>query len=235
VLPGLTTDEQRDLIVSVGTHRGARRLSPVEVAELFGKARRAGASLDECGRAAGFSSSTMVSRFLRLLTLNPRVRHVIDWGASDSTIAFSAASELAKLPDDEEQLVGVDTALTHAMTSAEIKQVVQNRLRSGKPIAQALDEIVRLRPQVERRHVFVGAVTSPDVRNAVLALRQAERDALLARAVRRVVASGIESGGRLGLDRFTLAGSVDFAAALTASGDFEERMNAALAEELRQS
>lgn len=233
-LPGLTADEHRDLIVSVGTHRGSRRLSPLEVAQSFARAREAGASLDECAAAVGFAGPTMVSRFLRLLELDDAVQHLVDWGASDSTVSFTAASELGRLPLGTEQAVAAEAVLEHRMRVGEVKQLIQSRLRSGKRIEDSVEVILRLRPRIERRHVFVGAIASQPLRQALERLRQAERDELLKGVLRRILPAGTHAAGRLGTDRFTIAGAEDLAMVFTADPDFEETVAATLAEALKQ-
>jgi hypothetical protein len=203
MLPGLTHEESRDLIMSVGTYRGTRRLSPVEVATLFEKAITAGASAEECARTAGFKGSTMIPKFLRLLRLNSDLHHLIGWGQSGASISFMAASEIGRLNEDE-QAEAFDVAIGNQMTKMEVLHMVQLRIRSRRRIAACADDIVRMRPRVTRMHVFLGAVTDGDTRQGLAKLKQSERDDLLASALAETYDSLPKTSGRLGIERFTI-------------------------------
>ena len=84
----LSPQELQGLLLSVGTHRGKRLLSPVEVANLFAKVTSEGGRLGDCARAAQLEGTTMVGRFLRLLKLPESVRHLVDWGSNPGAIGF---------------------------------------------------------------------------------------------------------------------------------------------------
>src|SRR5262249_39524296 len=149
--------------------------------------------------------ATVINEFLRLLRLAPEVRHLVDWRrATDASIGFKAASKLAQLPDNTEQIRVCRAALQHRFSKAEVEQVVQLRRRSEKPIEDCISEALRLRPRVQQLNVFLGAVTSPQVRTRLGALTQADRDELLQSAVRRRFPAIGPFGSRLGPDRFTI-------------------------------
>src|ERR1043166_6570687 len=96
-LPGLSDEQCRHLLISVGTHRRDRALSPLEVAELLEKALGAGATRRQI-RSVLQLGSTEVSTFLRLLELDPGIRHLAGWsGKAKSTIPFSSLAHLAGL------------------------------------------------------------------------------------------------------------------------------------------
>ena len=93
---GLEQKEYQDLILSIGTHRGSRRLSPLEVARLIDKALNSGATRKDCTQALQVSS-TQISTFLKLLTLAPEIQYLAGWrGSKNATIAFSTMAELAR-------------------------------------------------------------------------------------------------------------------------------------------
>src|SRR5687768_14717497 len=100
-IDGLSAEEQRQLIVSVGTHRGTRALSPIEVANLFERARRRGVPIQECASATGMQA-TQVSRFLALLKLPEDLQHIVAWGRGAEGIAFSAAFEITRLNSEDD-------------------------------------------------------------------------------------------------------------------------------------
>jgi hypothetical protein len=203
MLPGLTHEEGRNLIMSVGTYRGTRRLSPVEVATLFEKAITAGASPQECARTAGFKGSTMIPKFLRLLRLNSNLHHLIGWGQSGASISFIAASEIGRLNEDE-QAEAFDVAIGNEMTKMEVLHMIQLRIRSRRRITACATDIVRMRPKVTRVHVFLGAVTDESTRQNLAKLKQSERDQLLASALTETYGSLPKTSGRLGIERFTI-------------------------------
>ena len=76
---GLSADEYKQLLMSVGTHRGVRPITPVQVAALFKRAADAGSTPAASAEATHVSAS-MVSRFLKLLELSPDIQHLVDWG-----------------------------------------------------------------------------------------------------------------------------------------------------------
>ena len=229
---GLSPEEEKELILSVGTHRSGRRLSPLEVAQFFGRMTTHGASLKDCADLVQFEGTTMVSRFLRLLELEPDIQHLVDWGQSGSTVAFTAATELSKL-DRSEQRPAVREILENGLKSQEVKQLVQLRRRSGKSLDVCAEEIVRLRPQIERRHVIIGAVTDPEVKSALESVLQTERDRYLLEVIRSVF--GLRSGFacRLGVDRFTVTADEITGDRILAHEEFEQEINSGLKERIK--
>lgn len=200
---GLSSDEYRQLVMSVGTHRGERKLSPVEVAGLLNKAIEAGANRKECSQALDVGP-TQMSTFLRLLRLAPEVQHLADWGeGSGSTIPFSSLAQLASL-EARAQDVAARAILGHRLTWKEVVQLVQVVGRSGKAIEQCIDDVVRLRPEVEIRHLFIGSLTSESLQTSLATVSQAERDSLLAEALRGILGMSEGLSGRLGTSNFTL-------------------------------
>src|SRR5687767_2612557 len=123
----MTTDvlserERQRLLLSVGTHRGQRPLSPVEVANLYAKMINAGASLSDCARASNLEGPTWVTRFLQLLKLPESVRHLIVFGGGAGTISFSTGAEIAKLENDAEEETLIRAALSHRLSGSEVRQ-----------------------------------------------------------------------------------------------------------------
>jgi hypothetical protein len=210
----LSPSERQGLLLSVGTHRGKRPLSPLEVATIFEKIVGAGGSLADCARAARLDGTTMVGRFLRLLSLPEAVRHLVDWGSRPGTVGPSAGAELARLNDDDAEEQVVRGVLTYRLSSAEVRQVVQLRKRSRRPIADCLNEVVGMRSTVDRRYVYVGAVTDGDLAGALRTMSQNDRDALLARALDTALPGQELSVSRLAPTRFTLVGGAEFGALL---------------------
>jgi hypothetical protein len=221
MVQGLSPAEHKGLLLSVGTHRGKRPLSPVEVAMLFKRAADAGASLRDLAELVHFDGTTMVSRFLRLLELNPEIQHLIDWGQSGSTIAFSAASELSRL-DTGEQVGACTAVLENQLSSAEVKELVQLRLRSQQSLPDCIAAVLRMRPRIEKRHLLIGAVMAEGVRIRLRTMTQAERDALFQQVLLELLSPLDDYSGRLGVERFTISGNEAVAERLTSGqADFE--------------
>jgi len=230
---GVSTDVQKKLLLSVGSHKAIRPLSPVEVADAVQTALKCGTTLQEVAEFLHLEGTSVLTKFVRLLKLSPEVRHLVDWGRSDSTIGFTAASEVARLTDAESQMQLCQAGLQHQLGSGEMKQIVQLRQRSGRPLADCIGEIVGMRPQLQRIHVLLGAVTPPDVRARLAALSQAERDTALRSAVQRAFPRLAKFGCRLGAERFTITGGDEVSAELVHGGnEFEAAINDALAETL---
>lgn len=211
MLPGLSKLEIGRLRMSVGygTHKTGRLLSPVEVARLLQRAIHAGASLSDCASALGFKGTTWPSRFLSVLALPAEILHLVDWGRTDnSAIGFTTAVEVARMEDDDEKrTIGLAT-LEHQLQTDEIRQIAQIRKRSHRPIQDCLQEVLGMRPIVERRYVFVGALAEEALREAVTSLSQAQRNSLLHDIIDTL---GLEAeAGRLGEQLFTLVGGDRF-------------------------
>jgi len=220
MLPGLTSDEYKQLILSVGTHRGKRRISPVEAAVLFDKAQRAGASLADCAKAVQLEGPTWVGRFLNLLKLPEDVRHLVDWGRGAGAVTFTSAADIARLDDPDDRRAAIQAALTHNFSSKEVRQLVQLKKRSERTIAECTEGVLKMRPQVDVRHVFIGSVAE-GLRDRLRDLGQYARDEAFANVVKQVVGPGVS--GRLGAERFTLVGSKAFSSVIAAKKDTLER------------
>lgn len=233
MLAGLNALELGRLRMSLGygTHKKGRPLSPIEVGELLHKAHSEGMSLQDCATAVQLDGTGHIGRFLTILKLPKDLQHLIGWGAEKNFIGFTAAFELTKLNDADEQRVVAETILADGLTSKEVRQVAQLRNRSNKTISQSINEILGMRQQVTKRFVFVGSMLSES--ESKLAKRtQSARDMILASAMADL---GIRSAtGRLGSRLFTLVGNEDFNASLQKIGkeNIEERIRALVSKAL---
>jgi hypothetical protein len=227
-MSALTDDERRDLLMSVGTHRSQRRLSPIGVAQLFRKAMDGGESLSWCASAVDLSNADMVKRFLRLLDLPPSVQVTVAWRGSDTTLAFTAATEVARLPKHLQEQTAHE-ALAYRLSSSEVKYVVQRIARSGRDPRSAVEEIVALRPAVERHHVFIGVFSSADLGKRIDDLEQDERDELLA-ATLATLTEEPHAAVRLTPAGFVISGGDRLADIIRGLGDFETSISEAMRE-----
>jgi hypothetical protein len=192
----------------------------------------AGTPPKDLAAALHLNGTSMIARFVRLLDLPAPILHLVDWGQTKATITFTSASELSRLRSHEDQAALSASALELGLTSSEVKAIVQLRQRSKKPIAECTNEIVKLRTEIVRRNIFIGAVNSPELKAQLTTLHQVDRDRLLVRVIDQLLPGSGGISARLGHDRFTL-GTEDRAVAdqiLSLPGGFEGAVNVALAE-----
>jgi hypothetical protein len=232
---GLSTDIQKKLLLSIGSHRDIRLLTPVEVGEAVQTSVNAGTTMQEVAEFLHLEGTSVLTKFVRLLRLSPDVRHLVDWGRSDATIGFTAASEVARLDDPADQLQLCQAGLRNRLGSSEMKQILQLHKRSGQSISDCIEEILKLRPRTAQIHVLIGGITEPALSARLAAVSQAERDKWLHQAVTKSFPALARYGGRLGPNRFTITGDKAVSAELTKDGkDFEAVINHALAETVSQ-
>ena len=216
MLPGLSALELGRIRMSVGygTHKRGRPLSPVDVGMGLRKAISHGASLAECAEVIPLHE-TGIARFLRILQLPADLQHLVDWGSGRNFIAFSSAVEMVKLANVEDQHAVANEVLAKGLSSKEVRQVAQLRRRSGQSIEACVEEVLGMRPKIEKKYVFLGSVSPEDV-DALGRLTQPVRDAILSAGME---ALGIlNATGRLGARFFTLVGDERFNASMRAIG-----------------
>ena len=201
---GLQPEEFKNLIISVGSHKGLRPLSPVEVASLLDRMRQAGSSPKDIAAALHLEGPSMIARFVRLLGLHQDVLHLVDWGQSDVTIGFTSASDLSRIPPDEQPLACA-ASLENQFSKTEVQQLVQRLLRSKRTVQDCIADTLKLRPTVEKHYLFIGLITSDRTKEHLRTLSQNERDQLLSEVLTQVFPIGTSTGARLGSARFTLS------------------------------
>lgn len=227
-MKGLTPEEYKALLRSVGTHRAERLLSPLEVAHFLKRAVAAGSTRKQCAEALNLGQ-TQVATFLKLLDLAPDIQHLADWGRStNASVSFSSLAELAQLSQPKQSEVA-NAILRYGLTGKEVVQLVQIANRSKKPIAKCIDDIIRLRPQVETRHLFVGAITSESLRQHIESCLQSERDKQFEEALTMILGRRGLVSGRLGSTNFSILSSQALSKLLGLSPDeLEQAVNDAL-------
>lgn len=206
MLLGLTPTELRRLQLSVGTLRGVRDLTPVEVADYYAIALKAGASKAECVRETQLSGPTMVDRFLKLRKLPRRLRHLVDWGKSGKgAIGFSGAVELTQFPRGSQEEMGLKI-VEHELTKKEIVSVRQLLERSSDPLSRCLERVLRRRPTVRHVEVILGSIGAADLQTILQEYSQRERNALLRAALDELVPGAGITSARLGSFSFSVVG-----------------------------
>ncbi|HZN71396.1 MAG TPA: hypothetical protein VFC00_06900 [Micromonosporaceae bacterium] len=191
----------RDLVLSVGTHRSNRPLSPLEVADAISHYSNE-FGWEDCLSRISLTEST-ARKFLTLRELDESVASLVDWNNRPGTISFSSAAELRRLKPAEQREVR-DGLLRNRMTRDEVRQVVQLRVRSGRPLRDLVAEVLGMRPQVVTLHLLLGGITEPEVTRALGDLAQKQRDELLLRATSGIDAGATLTSGRLLPDRFSV-------------------------------
>lgn len=227
-MKGLTENELKDLILSVGTHRGTRRRSPTEVAQLLEKAIDAGTTRRQCTETLGIGS-TQISTFLRLLELSPDIQHLAEWSKLDSaSIPFSSLSEIARL-DEKDQAAAAEAILRYDMKWKEVVQLTQIALRSSAGIDESISKVLQLRPEIETRHLIIGAVTSKTVQLQLAEMSQSDRNSEFLGLLQEGLGLSKDFSARLGQTRFTIIGASNPVedAGLSAE-EFQEKVNKAL-------
>ena len=207
MLPGLTIDEERDLVLSIGTHFGKRRLSPIEAAKLFRKALASGASTKMCAQAVGLAGPSMISRFTQLLKLSPKISYMVDWGQRglmSSMISFASAWRLAELSELEQELV-TPQVIANQMNKEEVRQLIQLRKRSQKNINECVNDVLRMRPTITKRYVFLGAIMEASLRMRLGEMCQIERDEIFASVIDELWGKLPNTTMHLGAESFTVA------------------------------
>jgi hypothetical protein len=232
-LKGLSPETARHLVLSVGTHRGDRPFSPVEVADAMEKAIASGTSDVELAAAIQLMDATLIKRFRRLLLLEPGIRHLVSWRNLAGSISFTSAAEIARLPSRSDQESLARSSIEHQLNSAEVRQIVQILKRSKMNVDTAIASVLTQRPQIETIHVLVGAVLSEQLQHLLRQKTQHERDHILADAVHRQVPTLPACTGHLGIDRFTLSGNESFSSMIRGlPGGFEAAINRYLESEV---
>ena len=232
-MKGLLSHEVSKLILSVGTHKSERPLSPVEVAEFMQKALDAGEKRTEIAERLYLEDSSIIGRFIRLLSLPTQVQHIVGWGSDPATVSFSAASGIARLNSEVEQTALAKAALENQLNKSEIVQVVQIKQRSENSIESCIKAVLDQRPIIERRHVIIGKLTSESLKNSVKHLSQLERNNLLDSALKRHSSDITHLGSKLGDEFFILVGDEHFHAAIMKFPQgFENSITEYLIEEL---
>ena len=226
ILPGLTPEEQRSLILSVGTHKRRRELSPVEVARLMEKAKLHGASTREIAEVCHLTDTSMVPRFLRLLNLPELVQTWVAWEPDESQLSLTTAQEIARISDGASQQRMATLILENRLRSKETGHAVMRMQRAKEDPDTAIAAVVKLRPTIRKRFVFVATVTDPHTRMELSKLNQNHRNEILADALRRLGLQDMK--GTLGSTRFTVV--ADEAAA---EGHTADSLEASLGTQIR--
>lgn len=141
--------------MSVGVHVKRRRAKPMQAAKLVKKAMHT-ESLEEIAEHVNLQGTTILRKLLSLENLPREVQDHIHWGTSNVGISFSVAAEIARYGSDSDKLSLAQTAIEHHLSKSEVQAIVQRATRDKCSIADASEEILKLRPAIDRQYLYMG-------------------------------------------------------------------------------
>ena len=160
MLNSLSPDERRDLILSIGTHKKNRRLSPIQVAQLLEPLHQTqGISLKQIAQELELKDPSILRRFLALLSLPPEIQPLVNWGTSPGYLSFSVASEISRAKDLDKIKFLAKDALENQRNKEEVRAILQCHLRGGGSLTNCIEKIEATRPQVIHHYVFLGQLS----------------------------------------------------------------------------
>jgi hypothetical protein len=226
---GFPDDKRRLLVLSVGTHKVQRPLSPVEVCDYLLEWQSTGETLPSIASKLQLKDAAMLKKFLRLEHLATDLRPLVDWSTSESGLSFSTAAEIASMPSQSDQIELGKAVVTHKLSKVEVQSVLQRINRGNVPVAMAVEEMIRLRPRITQRYVYIGRLRA-DLAEKLKGSLHSERDGLLRAAVIQMLKGYEAFGARLGAERWTLVGGKDLEDKLARIGNrLEPDLNDAIA------
>ena len=197
MLDSLSSDERRDLILSIGTHKKNRRLSPIQVAQLLNRLYQIqGISLKEIAQELELKDSSILHRFLSLLSLPPEIQPLVNWGTSPGYLSFSVASEISRTKDSEKINVLAKDALENQRSKEEVRAIIQCNLRGGVSLKECIKTIDSTRTKVVHHYVFLGKLPTLINRNQWEEHYSSELQAMLSKLVHEenVLSAAIKNG-----------------------------------------
>jgi hypothetical protein len=153
----LSSDERRDLILSIGTHKKNRPLSPIQVAQLLNRLYPTqGIPLNQIAHELLLKDPSILRRFLSLLSLPPELQPLVDWGTSPGYLSFSVASEISRAKEPEKINLLAKDALENQRSKEEVRAILQCNLRGGGSLTHCIETIDSTRSKVIHHYVFLG-------------------------------------------------------------------------------
>lgn len=155
MLNALSQIERSLLLQSVGTHRKGRKLSPIDVARMLKKALSS-QTIESVAKDLELADTSVLRRFHSLLKLPTELQSLVVWGKQTGYLGFSVAAEITRL-EKEDQIQRIATAaLENSLSKEETRAILQRMARSKIDTEVAIQEILNLRPILEKQHLFMG-------------------------------------------------------------------------------
>jgi len=201
-IKGLTQIELRNLILSVGTGRSTRILSPVEVAQYCARAE---VNREELADGLLLSKDQLVF-FEKLLKLSSEYHPLVDWGnTGHKSLGFTSAAVIGgRIKDPKDQGMLVKAAMENKMTKADVIHVTQMCNKLGKSMEESIKSVLALKPVEKKVFIVMGAILPNDLQRELEKMTQYQRNPLLEACVRELVGLSDDFGARLGTNNFTL-------------------------------
>jgi hypothetical protein len=177
---GLTEEEDLYLRVTLGRQKKHRFFTPFETANLLKRALKSSENKSSISQKVGVSVD-MINKILRLNSIkSQRIIDSIVWQiAGENEISMSAASELARLKKQHEQLRVYEGILAYSFTSKEIKELVTLYSRSGKNIEECIEQIKEAKPKTIHTNVIIGKIADKNLSRKLSKISSIERNKLL--------------------------------------------------------
>jgi hypothetical protein len=132
-----------------------------------------------------------------------------------------------------DQIRAAEAILKYDLTWKEVVELVQLADRSSEAIETCVEVVLQRRPEIETRHLLIGAITSEATRSRLATLTQVQRDVLFASTLNSLLSSEEGMRGRLGVSRFSIIGDAEPAGLLNLSpNEFECVVNTTLAAQI---
>jgi hypothetical protein len=160
MLDSLSSDERRDIVLSIGTHKKNRRLSPIQIAQLINRLHQIqGISLSQIAKELDLKDSSILRRFISLLSLPSELQPLIIWGTSPGYLSFSVASEISRAKENDRINILSKDALENQRSKEEIRAIIQCSQRGGGSLTQCIQIIETNRCKVIQHYVFFGQLS----------------------------------------------------------------------------
>lgn len=149
----------RDLVLSVGTHKKNRRLTPIEIAktlnEILSKAEIYGVSKEEIAQEIHLRDASMIYKFVGLLNIPEQYHKLIVFKGQKGKLTFSSVANATHLPEDE-MIVFLEAILSYKLTRNETRNIKELKKRRDYSIEKCVDEVLLSRPTIEDKTMFIG-------------------------------------------------------------------------------
>jgi hypothetical protein len=104
--------------------------------------------------------SSILRRFISLLSLPSELQPLIIWGASPGYLSFSVASEISRAKENDKINILSKDALENQRSKEEVRAIVQCSQRGGGSLSQCIQKIETARCKVIQHYVFLGQLSS---------------------------------------------------------------------------
>jgi len=152
----LTGTELGELMVSVGTHRHERPLSPIEVGRRIKTLIDSGKDRSFLQTILGLKGDTMINKFLQLLTLPDEFQDIIIWGKTQkNNVCFDTAYQISRLDSFDAKRTLLKEILEYSMTREEAADVIRLYKGDNFDIRSAVQTVLSRRKIIIKRELLI--------------------------------------------------------------------------------